>query len=100
MRRKLSSCEDDISYAACHSKFHFFGVRRRIGINRAVVLIGEDKMNSTFNPTCAADGSVNEYAYVCKSNTGAIWREENACGRTQNVYVLRYFARHFYSKLT
>jgi len=21
--------------------------------------------NSTFNPTCMADGSVNEYVYVC-----------------------------------
>jgi len=22
-------------------------------------------MNSTFNPTCADDGSMNEYVYVC-----------------------------------
>jgi hypothetical protein len=99
VHRKLSSCEDDISWAACHSKFRFFGVQLRIDINRAVVLIGEGKTNSKFNPTRADDASVNEYVYV-RATQVPFGGRKNACSRTQNVCVLQYFAHHFYSKLT
>ena len=75
MHRKLSYCED-ISQVACRSKFRFCGVRLRIDVDRAVVLIGEGKTNSTFNPTCADDGSVNEYVYICKTDASGVWREE------------------------